>query len=511
MSWALAELENHSESSVQAAEPQPAPEDRRSTDDPKEKSLLLRFRTFPKKPLSVSDLVAGSWCELQYYYTLTRLPGGKRTRTIAMKRGSAVHKMLEEELWTPVHIEVTKKEDVFGLKIWNIIQGLRVLREQGITREFEVWGIVDGNVVNGVIDGLSYDNPDPELEQDVLSSREGSQTVTDPDSQTVYRDQSTLGSNTNHQIFITDVKTRTTATPPPKAQVRGAIIQLFLYHRFLSEMAAQKLDYSYVFSRYGLNPDEPFSDSFMAQIGKLYEEIFQSSQESFPNTISKTSRGSNGILHPVEGLGNRVPSKLLNLSQLSLNSDETGSEPEPSDLQSGVFKYNTLRSLVSILQSEIALTFPNGANDLGKIVAVEYRYRRRHRLEPEPDVEVEKEGADGAEPTGEVPLSRAKRRRPPSPKREDGEVICTNTFFVEPEKLDMYLQDTMRWWRGERDPRGVPVQEAFKCRTCEFADVCGWRKALEEETLERLGSKHRAGEDEDKETRRRRKDISHDW
>jgi exonuclease V len=57
-------------------------------------SPLVRFRSFPKKPFSVSDLIAGAWCELQYYYTLTKLPGGKKTRTAAMKGGSKVHKKL---------------------------------------------------------------------------------------------------------------------------------------------------------------------------------------------------------------------------------------------------------------------------------------------------------------------------------------------------------------------------------------------------------------------------------
>lgn len=89
------------------------------------------------KTLSVTDLTAGTWCELQHFYTLTRLPGGKKTRTAAMKRGTRLHEKLEREVFRTVQVEVTKREDNSGLKLWNMIQGLRVLRDQGATREFE--------------------------------------------------------------------------------------------------------------------------------------------------------------------------------------------------------------------------------------------------------------------------------------------------------------------------------------------------------------------------------------
>lgn len=81
-----------------------------------------------------------------------------------MKLGSNIHKTLEDEIYTTVPVDITTKEDALALRIWNIIQGLRMLREFGITRELEVWGLVDGELVTGVIDQLSYDCPDPELE-----------------------------------------------------------------------------------------------------------------------------------------------------------------------------------------------------------------------------------------------------------------------------------------------------------------------------------------------------------
>ncbi|KAK1749523.1 exonuclease V [Echria macrotheca] len=395
---------------------------------------LLRFRTFPMKPLSVSDLTAGSWCELQHFYTLTRRDG-KKTRTAAMKAGTAVHERLEREVYTTVAVEVRKREDNFGLKLWNIIQGLRTLRDTGIARELEVWGMVDGNVVNGIIDGLSYDNPDPELEEDVISSR-GSQTSQSS------QHQLSLGNKT---IFVTDVKTRASKTPPSQAQVRAAIIQLFLYHRFLSQMASGRLDYLEVFKRYGLNPDETFSDVFMARIAALHEEVFSDVDSGATDITETTSDWYSTV---------STPSKLGARDDL------------PRDDQNDVtfMKYRTLRSLLPLLKFEIQLTFPRGAATLGQIVAVEYRYRARTAAD------------DVYQPLG---LDET------SDKDKAGTVICTNSFYFEPDTLDAYLADNLQFWRGEREPRGVPLEEGFKCRLCEFVGECEWRMNLEQEAYRR--------------------------
>ena len=71
---------------------------------------------------------------------------------------------MEEQVHTTVPVDVQTKEDTWGLKIWNVIQGLRTLRVTGMTRELEIWGVVDGQIINGIIDELSYTCTDPELE-----------------------------------------------------------------------------------------------------------------------------------------------------------------------------------------------------------------------------------------------------------------------------------------------------------------------------------------------------------
>lgn len=307
---------------------------------PDTRSPLVRFRTYPKKPLSVSDLTAGAWCELQYEYTLTRLPGGKKTRTVAMKEGSKLHQKLEDEVHTTVQIEIATKEDAFGLKVWNIIQGLRTLRDTGLTRELEVWGLIDGNVVNGLIDFLSYQNPSPEFEEEWISSQGGQSGAEDKSQHKITNFFPTdrpeqAQSKPLRKVYLTDVKTRGSKTLPKGAALRPTKVQLYLYHRFLSDMASDKVNFLQVFRRYGLDVNSPFSDAFLAQIGELHDDVFHDSS-SVQSTTTAPSQDS-----------------------------------DTHDL----LKYRTLQELVPLLQDELRLTFPAGSDSLGSVVTVDYRLR----------------------------------------------------------------------------------------------------------------------------------------
>ena len=44
----------------------------------------------------------------------------------------------------------------------------------------------------------------------------------------------------------------------------------------------------------------------------------------------------------------------------------------------------------------------------------------------------------------------------------------------------------MQWWRGDRPAQGVEIEEAFKCRSCDFADDCEWRLKKVDEAKEKL-------------------------
>lgn len=75
-------------------------------------------------------------------------------------------------------------------------------------------------------------------------------------------------------------------------------------------------------------------------------------------------------------------------------------------------------------------------------------------------------------------LMKAEFRAPGS-----GEIIGSKVFVYDPKKLESYVRDEMAWWKGDRPVKGVDIEEAFKCRICEFAEGCSWRQEKVDEGL----------------------------
>lgn len=378
---------------------------------PDTRSPLERFRTQPKKALSVTDLVSPAWCELQYWYTLTI--HGRKKRTAAMKEGSVVHQKLEDQVHTTVKVDIETKEDAWGLRIWNVIQGLRTLRDTGLTRELEIWGTVDGLVVNGVIDELSYTCPDVDLERAAQPTPEKNEPASDQMTMSEF-----FGSNgeiiseatksrrreKSRKIYLGDVKTRGGRSLPSGAAFKPTKMQLMLYHNLLSALASNTVDFDMLAARYSLNTGKMFSDVFIAQVGNLNDEIFYDAQ-----------------------------------SEPSASQSE---EPWSQDSMTTLLAHNNLSALWSLMISEFQKTIPD-ENSLGSVLKAEYR------------------------------------------SRENGQILGSKAFAMDENELKNYITHEMEWWRGKREPEGVVVEEAFKCRSCDFAESCEWRLKKVEEAKEK--------------------------
>lgn len=374
----------------------------------------------------MTDLVSPAWCEQQYWYSLTRF--GRVRKTKAMKQGSSVHKVLEEQVHREVKVDVQTREDMFGLRIWNVVQGLRTLRATGMTREMEVWGILDGEVVNGIIDEINTVCPDEEAEEAMLKKEEGARNG-ELNGKPLETGQQTLagymqGSQnarileehfnsapaSSHQdgpstFYISDVKTRQSKSLPPSgSQSKPVYIQLMLYRRLFASLAANETPAERVFERYSLDPHATFSDSFIAEVGQLDFDSF-SDEEAGDATYGRNQ-----------------------------------------DSVSELLAHNSLSSLWSFMIAEFARTIPNPLppspnvrSSLSKLLSVEYRSGR------------------------------------------SGDVLGKKSFVSDDQTLKAYVDDELRWWKGQRATKGVDIEDAFKCRICEFAEGCSWREEKIEE------------------------------
>ena len=349
-----------------------------------------------------------------------------------MKQGSSVHKVLEEQVHKEVKIDVQTREDMFGLRIWNVIQGIRTLRATGMTREMEVWGVVNGEVVNGIIDEINMVCPDEEAEEAMLQNEEAAKNSADK-GKSLEAGQKTLSGflkdSQNAQIleehfrsaptsshdeaprtfYLSDVKTRQSKSLPPNGSPsRPVYMQLMLYRRLFASLAANDTPADKVFERYNLDQHAIFSDTFIAE-----------------------------------------------MSQLDFNFTDTSSSPDDErqalfesnqDAVSELLAHNSLSSLWSFMIAEFARTVPipippspNVRSSVSKLVVAEYR-----------------SGGTGA-------------------------LIGKKAFVHDDVVLDSYANDEIRWWRGERATKGVDIEDASKCRICEFAEGCSWRQEKLEE------------------------------
>lgn len=345
-----------------------------------------------------------------------------------------IHKILEDEVHITVQVDIQSKEDKMGLRIWNVIQGLRTLRETGMTRELSVWGLLGGQIVNGVIDELSYTCPDPELEataEEQGDLRGKKNTTISPDQATITEylspggglestgssfanalrsSQAKNGStNSKARIYIADVKTRGVRSLPKGASFRPTHMQLLLYHRLVADLATGKVDSNLLLQRFGVDPDLPFTDSFIAQIGNLNQGS-GSAELNDPSTQESISGSS-------------------------------------QDSMTALLTHNSPKALWSFMMDEFKTTFSMGAKSLGSVLKAEYR------------------------------------------DSTTGDIMGTKTVLYDPDMLESYLKDGMEWWRGERSARGVSVEEAFKCGSCEFADGCGWRANKIDDHVKKMRSR----------------------
>lgn len=386
-----------------------------------------------------------------------------------MKKGTTIHKTLEDEVHTTVAVEITTREDALALRIWNIIQGLRTLREFGMTRELEVWGLVDGELVNGVVDQLSYDCPDPELEAtaaahyaDVEESRavlpEYQMSLTDyllSSSQRGKRLSEIAWHQDNEgldlsvpppppeaysvpRIYMSDNKTRGTGSAPSvkSTSFRPTLLQLQMYYHMLNRLAtSDDVSIELLAARYDLDPERPFTDAFITEVGGLNDEFF--------DAVSSQGFDPDYIPSPEDATRKPPPS----------SSTPSSSQESTSVLLS----HNNLTSLWRLMKDQLRLTFlPPLSEDV--------------QVAPSIPSEVQPALLDSY-PTILSPLLSARYIA-----ASDSRILGTRSFLYDPVNLTSYLSDQMNWWRGQRDPRGVEVMEAWKCRICEFQDECEWRQ-----------------------------------
>jgi len=235
---------------------------------------------------------------------------------------------------------------------------------------------------------------------------------------------------------------------PTGSSIRPTIVQLHLYHHMLESLAQGHFVLAQLATRYNFDVHETFSDEFIAQIGNLNQDLFE-----------------------LAGAGGDAIYK---------DDDVVPSTQDSMDI---LLQHNNLETLWEFMMSQFRETFilPDAPSAVPQSSS----------NKPSPGQE-----GTGAPPSS-TPPSLSQLPTPPSlPTRlsplltaryistsyhtsladdePDSKVLGTKSVIFNPSFLKSYLYETLAFWRGERDPKGVEVRDAWKCRVCEFRDGCTW-------------------------------------
>ncbi|XP_072548110.1 exonuclease V isoform X2 [Salminus brasiliensis] len=60
--------------------------------------------------------------------------------------------------------------------------------------------------------------------------------------------------------------------------------------------------------------------------------------------------------------------------------------------------------------------------------------------------------------------------------QDSSSLIGTRVVPFDEAQLRADLRGYLAYWTGQREPRGVDIEEAWKCRMCPYQEICDWRK-----------------------------------
>ncbi|KAG9046145.1 hypothetical protein FS837_005024 [Tulasnella sp. UAMH 9824] len=63
------------------------------------------------------------------------------------------------------------------------------------------------------------------------------------------------------------------------------------------------------------------------------------------------------------------------------------------------------------------------------------------------------------------------------PSKQDPSIIGSKKFAFDQELLTKHIVAAIEFWESKREPRGVELEDTWKCDTCEFREGCEWREA----------------------------------
>ncbi|KAJ3922231.1 exonuclease V [Lentinula edodes] len=448
-----------------------------STETPNESERVSPLQQFRKNNiLSVTDLVSPSWCEVQFDYGLRQLrhrklkdrpasfvtdqgkeiivdKGVAAKSDATKKKGVSVHKRLEREIRPEeIKVQVTTEEERWGLRYNNF----------PASRETPVFGLIEGNIVVGIIPKRTRRSPSPSQSRitSFLSPAKASITLStlDPPS-----------SSSNHHspptLHLIDTKTRRTNSLPGDEDTLPSRFQLMLYHRMLTKLMAttDAFDFSSFWQKLKLDDVASFSHTFLAQTLLTSEtNCLHHLTDLWHIAVSRLN-------------GAKIDSTLQLVYRLQPNRQRSFRKSQKGSFTSSREEIEIAKAIEDTLAHSV--TDP----EVGSSVTEQ---EKNFVDDPELLWALEQSLLTRLKHNGLDSTDNATQHQ--SFGNHHSDIIGTKEFEFDAKCLDEYLEDILKWWNGDRKPRGVSLEQSGRCFSCEYRFGCEWREKKAREVEEGL-------------------------
>ncbi|KAG6874411.1 hypothetical protein C0995_015147 [Termitomyces sp. Mi166 len=512
--------------------------------------------------LSVTDLASLTWCEVQFEYGLRQqrhMPIAMRPQSfisaqgkeisvakevalkndVRTKQGKALHKILEREVKTEeLQVEISSEEEQWGLRLVNMLASLRGILLEGYTRELPVFGILQDEVVVGIIDEVIMKTEMPTTPQKRSSSSPTRSTpkklrrslsppqhlVTEyfpnttpanpsasvdldappaPTEREIERPSTPEGpsptaTSPRKFLHLQDTKTRKSNSLPANRDTFPSRIQLMLYYRLLEDLTSLSppFDFAALWQRVGVDPTQTFSPKFLVQAGLLEENNTWNA-----SCLSDLSNAYIGMVQDLNIAG--VDTKLELVYRLLQGDRNKGKKSRGVSRSASPVVTQEERDLAKAIEASLVDARASGEPAAQKSSAeVTVQVDSVPGTDTPLDVATPTVGlknslqyltVNGNNVEGHVnPEKSDSAPRPASSNTEveldkhDLRPIGIKSFEYDEEMLNRHIIHTLKWWRGDRNPQGVSLEDSWRCRTCEYENNCEWREQKALEVQERL-------------------------
>ncbi len=232
-----------------------------------------------RKSIRVTDLASQYWCEKQM--ELRYLYGEKMSQEA--RNGRAIHEMLESETNVPIILEPKSYSDYVYKMLYTDHVALQALKENKITREFQLFGAIEGFNLVGKIDELRL---------------------------------------RNDKLLVVEDKTRQREDVPTESQIMPNRMQIMFYREMLEALRSGEYDSSRFSSFYGTSRLS-ITPEFTRQLQALkvpYEMCSIKHMESTVFTEMKSLPEISDTLYI--RYSNQFTGKLIKLYKFNYNEEE---------------------------------------------------------------------------------------------------------------------------------------------------------------------------------------------